>query len=112
MPLTATTHPAKSDEVGVSFWMVDMERMVRIDVPRALLMALGSSAVYSPSGDISTFEGRRDEAEQIARDKYDGGGYHDYANSRVVVLATSDWTPAPTRQQRRSRPLASPTAAP
>jgi hypothetical protein len=75
-------------------------------------MVLGSSAVYSPSGDISTFEGHRDEAEQMASDKYDGGGYHDYANSRVVVLAASDWTRAPAQQQRRSRLLDSQTAAP
>jgi hypothetical protein len=111
MPLRATTHPAKSDEVGVSFWMGDCERFVRVDVPRAQLMALGSSAVYSPGGDILTFEQHREEAERIASAKYDGGGYHDYANSRVVVLAPTDWMQLSEYRQGRSRPLEQPTVA-
>jgi hypothetical protein len=105
MPLRATTHPAKSDEVGVSFWMDDSERLVRVDVPRAQLMALGSSAIYSSARDLSTFEHHREEAETMASAKYDGGGYHDYANSRVVVLSPADWRGISEPRQGRPQPL-------
>ena len=93
MPLTPTTHLAKTDIVGVSFLMADHDRdcLVRVDVPRDQLVELGSSAAYTPGGDLSTFESYRNEAERIARAKYDGRDYRDYANGRVVVLARSDW---------------------
>ncbi len=112
MPLRGTTHPAKSDEIGVSFWMDDCERLVRVDVPRAQLVALGSSAAFSPAGDLSTFERHRKYAERAASDRYDRGGYHDYANSRVVVLAPADWTRLATVRREHPRPLALPAAAP
>jgi hypothetical protein len=93
MSLSPTTHLAKTDSAGVSFLMVDHDRdcVVRVDVPREQLIALGSSAAYAPGRDLATFESHRGEVEEIARSKYDGGGYHDYANSRVVVLARADW---------------------
>jgi nitric oxide reductase activation protein len=111
MPLRATTHPAKSDEVGVFFWMDDCERLVRVDVPRAQLMALGSSAIYSAARDLGTFEHHRDDAERIASAKYDDDGYHDYANSRVVVLSPADWRRAPEQQRRHARPIEQQAAA-
>ena len=93
MLLDSTTHLAKTDDLGVSFLMVDYDRdcLVRVDVPRDQLIALGSSAAYSPDRDLSTFESYRDEAERIARSKYSGRGYHDYANGCVLVLGRSDW---------------------
>lgn len=93
MSLTPTTHLAKTDIAGVSFLMADQDRacLVRVDVPRDQLIALGSSERYTPGGDLSTFESHRAQAERIARAKYDGSDYRDYANGRVVVLARSDW---------------------
>jgi hypothetical protein len=93
MPLSSTTHLAKTDIGGVSFLMADHDRecLVRVDVPREQLIALGSSAAYSPDKDLSAFEDHRDAAELIARQKYEHRGYHDYANGRVIVLSTDDW---------------------
>jgi hypothetical protein len=93
MPLTSTTHLAMTDIIGVSFLMADHERdcLVRVDVPREQLIALGSSAAYSPHKDLSAFEDHRDAAELIARQKYERRGYDDYANGRVVVLSADDW---------------------
>jgi hypothetical protein len=93
MSLAPTTHIAKTDIVGVSFLMADrdLDCLVRVDVPREQLIALGSSQRYTPDGDLSTFESHRAEAERIARAKYDGRDYREYANGRVVVLARADW---------------------
>jgi hypothetical protein len=93
MALTPTTHLAKTDIIGISFLMADQDRdcLVRVDVPRDQLIALGSSRRYCPDGDLSTFESPREQAERIARAKYDGREYRDYANGRVVVLDRSDW---------------------
>jgi hypothetical protein len=93
MPLTPTTHLAMTDIAGVSFLMADRERdcLVRVDVPREQLIALGTSAAYSPDKDLSAFEDYRDAAEVIAQQKYERLGYHDYANGRVIVLSADDW---------------------
>src|SRR5262245_48730093 len=91
MPLASTTYRERTHPEGLSFQMVDGGNAIRVDVQRTLLAALGASPSCSDGRDLSTFERHREQLEQIARQKYDGGEYHDYANSCIVVIARADW---------------------
>jgi Protein of unknown function (DUF1488) len=91
MPLTSTSHRAKSDAWGVSFLMMDGENAVRVDVGRQLLANIGSSVCHSAVQDLGVFEKHRDDVEEIARAKYNGGECQRYANSCVVPITAADW---------------------
>jgi hypothetical protein len=91
MPLASTTYRERTHPEGLSFQMVDGGNAIRVDLQRTLMAALGASPSCSDGRDLSTFERHREQLEQIARQKYDCGEYHDYANSRIVVIARADW---------------------
>jgi len=91
VPLTPTTHAAIDAFEEISFLMVDGERLVRVDVHRALLAGIAKSPRRSPKSYLAALEEHRNSIEQIASAKYDEGDYHRYANSTVVPVGMADW---------------------
>ena len=91
MPLMPTTHAAIDAFEEISFLMVDGERVVRVDVHRALLAGISKSPRRSPQGYLAALEEHRNSIEQIASAKYDEGDYLRYANSTVVPVGMADW---------------------
>jgi Protein of unknown function (DUF1488) len=91
MPLMPTTHAAIDAFEEISFLMVDGERVVRVDVHRALLAGISKSPRRSPKSYLAALEEHRNSIEQIASAKYDDGDYHSYANSTVVPVGMADW---------------------
>jgi hypothetical protein len=91
MPLVSTTHVAIGDREEISFAMKDGEDTVRVDVPRSLLVALGSLGQNSLAQQLTILEKHKDRVEQIASAKYDEGEYKRYANGAVVPITPYDW---------------------
>ena len=100
MPLTPTKRAAIAAFGSVSFFMVDDQRIVRIDVSKELLVRCGPPPPKSTKDYLDRMDKHRNRLEKIASAKYDAGKFTTEVRVFVVEINDRDY---PSRRKGTRR---------